>query len=185
MSTRSTSVWPVSAARSDGLGAPDFHLEFGFLCPSPRRRRRLRLATTLILAGMGIATTIELAVAHWRDNDAVAQTLSAGPVDEEPLLEAAAIPQPSGTRVASMQPSGPAALTEAWPLPQHGSCNNAASGDLAAAFLNSGCRAGKVHARHAERTAYRVATIIVGRAESAPASAVEAMPNGATAKEYR
>jgi hypothetical protein len=114
MSTQSTG--PASAVHSDWLVAPDFHPEFGFLCPSPRRRRRLRLAITLMLAGMGIGATIELAVAHWRDNDTAAQALIAGPIDREPLGEAVAVPKPSGTQVALMQASEQAALTEAWPL---------------------------------------------------------------------
>jgi hypothetical protein len=178
MSTRSTSTWSESAVRSDWLVAPDFHPEFGLLCPSPRRRRRLRLAMTLILAGMGIGATIELAVAHWRDS--ATRTMIAGPIDEEQLREADAVPEPSGILVASMRPWGSAALTEAWPLPQHGSCKDAASGDLAASFLKSDCRPGKVHARHAERTPYRVATVIGGGTELPPAPAVaEAMPYSA------
>jgi hypothetical protein len=177
MPIRSRSILPVSAPGSACLVAPDFHPEFGLLCPSPRRRRRLRLAVTMILAGIGIAATVELAIAHWHDADAAAQILIAGSIEE-----AAAIPQPSGIRVAPMQPSESAGLAEAWPL-QHGSCKDAASRDLAASFLNSDCRSRKVRARHAERTGSRVATFMVGRAESPPASAeVGAMPYGATAR---
>lgn len=134
MSTRSRSTGPVSAVRSDWPVAPDFHPEFGFLCPSPSRLRRLRVAMTLTLAGIGIGATIELAVAHWGDSGAAAQTLIAGPIEEEPLGKAAAVPRPSGIRIASMQPSESAALTETWPLPQHGSCKDAVSRDPAASF---------------------------------------------------
>jgi hypothetical protein len=42
---------------------------------------------------------------------------------------------------------------------------------LAAAFLNPRCRLGTVHARHGARTAYRVATVIVGRTDTPPAAA--------------
>lgn len=186
MSTRSRSTGPVSAVRSDWPVAPDFHPEFGFLCPSPSRLRRLRVAMTLTLAGIGIGATIELAVAHWGDSGAAAQTLIAGPIEEEPLGKAAAVPRPSGIRIASMQPSESAALTETWPLPQHGSCKDAVSRDPAASFLNPDCWSGKVHARHAGRTAYRVATFIVGRTDLPPApTAFEAMPYSATGREKR
>jgi hypothetical protein len=168
MFTQSTSTWPVSAVRSDRLVAPDFPPEFGSLSQSLRRRRRLRLAMTMILAGIGIAATIELAVAHWRDSGAATQG------------RLAEVSGPSGIRVALIQTSGSSALTEARPLPQHASCRDAAPRDPAASFLNSDCRPGRVHARHAERTLYRVATFIVGRTESPPApAAAEAMPYSA------
>jgi hypothetical protein len=176
---------PMSTLRSDWLVAPDFHPEFGLLCPSPRRR--LRLAMTLMTAAIGIGATIELAVAHWRDGDAVAQTLIAGAIDEGPLAEGAAMPNFSGIPVASLRPSAPTAATEAWTvIPLPGSCKAAAAKDLAASFLNPACRPGKVHARHSEWTPYRVATVVIGGSELPPApAAVEATPYGATAREKR
>jgi hypothetical protein len=185
VSTRSTPPRPVSTVGSDWPIVPAFHPEFGLLCPSPRWRRRLRLAVTVLLAGIGIAATIELAVAHWRDSDAAAQTRSAGPVDEEPLMEPAAIPQLYGIPVASLPSAASAAAPEARTLPQQGSCKDAAQ-DLAATFLHSACRPGKAHARRAERAPNRVATVIVGRMESAPGPAtVEAVPYRAAAGEMR
>jgi len=173
----------MSTLHSDWFATPDFHPEFGFLCPSPRRRRRMRLAMTLMMAGAGIGGTIELAVAHWRDSDAVAQSLIADPIDEKPLAEDTAAREPSGIAVVSVRPSASAAAAEVWTvLPPHGSCKNAVARDLAASFLNSICRPGKVHARHAERTPYRIATIIIGRVASPPAP-VHATPYAVTAKE--
>jgi hypothetical protein len=54
---------------TDWPSAPDFHPEFGFLCPSPRRRRSVRLAVASVITGMAIGATIEPcggALARWR-----------------------------------------------------------------------------------------------------------------------
>jgi hypothetical protein len=183
--TRPAPTSPVSRVHVDWPVTPAFHPEFGLLCPSPRWRRRLRLALTVLLAGIGIAGTIELAFAHWRDRDAAAQIMSAGPVDDERFVEAAAIPQLSGIPVASVPSSAPSVALEARTLPQQGSCKDAAK-DLAASFLNSACRPGKAHIHHAGRTPSRVATVIVGRMDSQPGlAAVEAMPHRPTAGEMQ
>ena len=44
---------------------PDYHPEFGLLCPSPRRRRGMRLAALCAVTAMAIGATMGLAVARW------------------------------------------------------------------------------------------------------------------------
>ena len=58
----------MSGSRSDW--PRDFHPEFGLLCPSPRRRRGIRLALVSAVATMAIGATMGLAVAHWPDGEA-------------------------------------------------------------------------------------------------------------------
>jgi hypothetical protein len=156
----------VATFRSDWLVTPGFHPEFGLLYPSPRRRRRMRLTMSSMMAGIGTGATIELAVAHWCDSVAVAKSLAAETADEELLAEDAAIPEFSGIPIASVRLSASAAATDAWTvLRPQGSCKDAAAKDLAASFLDSTCRPGKMHTRHAGRSPNRIATIMVGRTE--------------------
>jgi hypothetical protein len=156
----------MSTLLSDWPSAPDFHPEFGLLCPSPRRRRSLRLAMACVIAGMAIGATMELAVAHWRDSDAVPSP-AVRSVDEESPAERAAARAAPDSPVASARPSESAAGTDGLiaPRPQ-GLCKDAGTNDPAAAFLNPTCGSGKAHARRGARTTYRVATLTVGRTDS-------------------
>ena len=94
----------MSQPRSD-WPATDFHPEFGFLCPSPRRRRSIRRAVVCIMAGMAIGATVQLAVAHWRDSDVGLTAPAIGPIDDQFPSET---PAPSFPEVAAI-PSTPAA----------------------------------------------------------------------------
>jgi hypothetical protein len=141
----------MTSSRSDWPAAPDFHPEFGFLWPSARRRRGLRLATAIVVTTLAIGTTMGFAVAHRTDGFGVAST--ARPTDEAPLAEAVA-PAAEATR-------------------QHESCQADAVQDLAAFFLNSACGSNKPHAKHGARIANRVATVIIGRADAPPAPTAE------------
>ena len=142
----------MSSSRSDWPAAPDFHPEFGFLCPSVRRRRGLRVATAIVATTLAIGTTMGFAVAHRTDGTGLAAT--AQPTDEPPLADVA-ISAADATR-------------------QHESCKGDAAQDLAAFFLNSTCGSSKPHAKHGARIANRVATVIIGRADAPPAPTVAA-----------
>jgi hypothetical protein len=161
----------MSTPHLDSPSAPDFHPEFGLLCPSPRRRRSIRLVIVSVITGMAIGATIELAVAHWRDGD-VAQSPAATSIEAEPLAEGTAIRAVPDIPVASARPSRPATgadhLTGTSPQVF---CKDTGAKGLPAEFLNPACEAVKSHARHSARTISRVASVIVGRAEASPAPA--------------
>jgi hypothetical protein len=161
----------MSTPHSDWSSAPDFHPEFGFLCPSPRRRRSMRLVVASVMAGMAIGATIELAVAHWRDGDA-AQSPAPGWIDDERLAAGAVIQAVPDIPVPAGRPSTSAAGADDLTVTRSQAfCNDAGAKGLAAAFLNPTCGSEKPHARHPARTTYRVATVIIGRTESPPAAA--------------
>jgi hypothetical protein len=169
----------VSAPCSDWPSTPDFHPEFGLLCPSPRRRRSMRLAMACVIAGVAIGATMELAIAHWRDSDAASPVVSS--IDREPPVEDAAVPTISDVPVisvphaASTNDAGAATATRT-----QGVCKEVGVKDLAAEFLNPTCGSGKPRARHATRTTNRVATMIVSRIEPVPAAAEPAPVTQAT-----
>jgi hypothetical protein len=161
----------MSTFRSDWPSAPDFHPEFGLLCPSPRRRRGIRLAMASAMAGMAIGATIELAVAYWH-GDEVAQFSAANSIDEEPLAEGAAVKAVLDGPVVSARPSALAADIDTLTVTRpQGLCKDTGARDLAASFLNPECGSARPHARHSPRATSRIATVIVGRAESSPATA--------------
>ena len=137
----------MSSSRSDWPAAPEFHPEFGFLCPSARRRRGLRVATVIVATTLAIGTTVGFAVAHRTDGVGLPSTTQ--PTDEPPVAGIAA-PAADATR-------------------QHETCQGDVAQDLAAFFLNSACGSNKPHAKHGARVVNRVATVIIGRADAPPA----------------
>jgi hypothetical protein len=126
---------------------PDFHPEFGLLCPSPRRRRALRLASLSVATVLAIGTTVALAAARWPAGDGAATPV-------QPMNE----PAPAQTLDAART---------------HESCKADTERSLASFFLDSTC--GK-HVRHGGRAAGRVATVIIGRTDVAPEPTVAAPP---------
>jgi hypothetical protein len=128
-------------------GMPDFHPEFGLLCPSPRRRRALRLATIVILAALAIGATMGLAVADRTDPEA----LAAKSLTVEEQLPA----RPFDISTNSPQPARAQA-----------SCRAGTSDDLEALFFNPSCGARKSHAKHGAQAARRVAATVAGRADA-------------------
>jgi len=129
----------------------------------------MRLAMALVMAGMAIGATLELAVAHWREGD-VAQSRTARSIDEEPLAEGAAVQAVPDVPVVSTLPArATAGVDDLTVTRPQAFCNDASAKDLAAAFLNPTCGSDKPHARHPARTPYRVATVIIGHSESPPA----------------
>jgi hypothetical protein len=136
----------MTSSRSDWPAAPDFHPEFGFLCPSARKRRGLRLATAFLATTLAIGATMGFAVEHRTEEVKLAAT---GPA--ELLPEAASAADPNRVRET---------------------CNGDLVQGLATFFLkiNSPCGSSKPRARHGARTANRVATVIIGRTEALPAA---------------
>jgi hypothetical protein len=143
----------MSGSRSDRPAVPDFHPEFGLLCPSPRRRRGIRIALLSFVALVAIGATIGLAGAHWTDGKRPASP--AQPTDGLPS---------AGVSVAGADTT-----------PAHESCRAEGVRDLAAFFVNSACGSNKPHARHGGRATNRVASVILGRTAVAPAT-MEATP---------
>jgi hypothetical protein len=158
----------MSSSRSDWRAVPDFHPEFGFLCPSPRRRRAIRLAVLSIATTVAIGATMGLAVAHWSDGGGQAfQTM-----DRQPPAGVLAHPANSTTRSlpatdVDASPVTPAPVTPAPVTLGQESCNAGAI-DLGAFFFNPTCGSHRFHARHGARAANRVATVILGRVDAAP-----------------
>jgi hypothetical protein len=143
----------MSRSRSDWPAMPDFHPEFGLLCPSPRRRRCIRLMVLSVATAMAIGATMGLAIAH--RTDGVGSAFMVRPTDERPLASA---------------PTAGAAATRA-------SCKTDVATDLASFFFGPSCEPNKPHARHRARATNRVATVILGRMDApAPPGAPVAAP---------
>jgi hypothetical protein len=154
----------MPGSRSDWPATPDFHPEFGRLCPSPRRRRGIRLGMVSAVAILVIGATMGLAVAHWPDSakgDSAKMDLAGQP--KEPLPGASAI------SISSVQRSAPAATSGTSPVARaQESCEPGLISALAAVFLDPSCGSSKLHARHGARATNRVATVIIGRVETPP-----------------
>jgi hypothetical protein len=146
--SNSRSGWPAKTYRDKTRrDMPDFHPEFGLLCPSPRRRRALRLATVVVLAALAIGATMGLAVAHRTDAEGLAATSL--------TVEEQLPPQPFDISPNSPQPARPQA-----------SCQAGTSQDMEALFLNPGCGARKAHAKHGARATSRVEAAVAGRTDT-------------------
>jgi hypothetical protein len=138
----------MSRSRSHWPAMPDSHPEFGLLCPSPRRRRCIRLVMLSLATIMAIGATMGLAIAHRTDAESPASMVQ--PTDERPL---------AGASTAGDAATG-----------ARQSCKADVATDLASYFLGSACAPNKPHARHGARAANRVATVILGRVDAAPAT---------------
>jgi hypothetical protein len=136
---------------------PEYHPEFGLLCPSPRRRRGMRLAALCAVTAMAIGSTMGLAVAHWpASGDGLAATSE--PANSSPLAQVSAR---GGVK-----------------LPGHKSCKPEkvdSFPDLLALFLAPDCGSSD-HVRHGAREANRVANVIIGRTDAVPTAETAAEP---------
>ena len=139
----------MSRSRSHWPAMPDFHPEFGLLCPSPRRRHCIRLVMLSLATTMAIGATMGLAIAHRTDGQGPAAMVLR--TDERP-------------------PAGDAAAR----VPE--SCKADVATDLASFFLGPACAPNKPHARHGARATNRVATVIIGRMDAQTASAAPSAP---------
>jgi hypothetical protein len=143
--SNSRSGWPANTYRDKTCrDMPDFHPEFGLLCPSPRRRRALRLAPVAVLAALAVGATMGLAVAHRTDADAPAAT---------------------SLTVEEQLPVRPFDISAN--SPQHmraqASCQAGTGEDLEALFFNPSCGPRKSHAKHGARATSRVEATVAGR----------------------
>ncbi len=123
-----------------------FHPEFGLLCPSPRRARRLRLMLAVV-AATAVGATVGLARTHTPDRDEVAAATIA--------------PEQFDVRGA---PAPSAEVATGAPLRGQDFCKSVGAQDPVAAFLNPGCSAPKPH--HAARAGRKVATYIFGNSDA-------------------
>jgi hypothetical protein len=151
----------MSTLRPDWPATPNFHPEFGLLCPSPQARRRMRLALVGAMPGMVIGAAIELAVVHRNDADAGCQFQ--WPIrSTQPPAPRTAVPEVTGVPKVSARALERAGNTvEAAVASPPGGCRDAAAKDAAASLIGPTCRSGKPHLPHTARTGNRVATVIV------------------------
>jgi hypothetical protein len=134
---------------------PDFHPEFGLLCPSPRRRRGIRITVLCIATTVAIGATMGLAVARWpASGDGALPT--AEPINARQLARVSAAGVDAAPGRGSCQPDKADTIR-----------------DLLGLFLEPVCGSNKPHVRHGARAANRVATVVIGRTDALPPSASE------------
>jgi hypothetical protein len=137
-----------------------FHPEFGLLCPSPRRRRCIRLVMLSVATTLTIGATMGLAIAHRTDGEDPASMVQ--PMDER-------------------APAGVSTTADGADVRE--SCKANVATDLASYFLGSACAPNKPHARHGARATNRVATVILGRVDAPAATAAPSAAVAAPASE--
>jgi hypothetical protein len=133
--------------------APGYHPEFGYLCPSPAVRRRVRL--TVISAGIGMligaGVVLSLMDRRFADGQRNEPALTAGQVDQDRTAIAKA---PDAEDQASLVASQDNASVPS----MQGGCK-----DEGASFLNSRCGSARKRKAHAARPpAARLATVEIG-----------------------
>jgi hypothetical protein len=163
--------------------AQNFHPEFGYLCPSPQMRRRVRRAALTVLAGMAIAAGSALALvpqlvpqppAEGAGELSALSLATASPSVEQAADEGRAwegkANQGKLAAVAAL-----ATVTDRSPTTERYASARAQAScdDLSGSFLAPQCKfgkAGKVRMTRAARSARagsrRVATIPIGRTEA-------------------
>ena len=167
--------------------AQSFHPEFGYLCPSPHMRRKVRSVVTTIAAVMSIAAGTALALTPQfapqpsREGMREASALSDTAVSQ-PMIPAILVNGDDADQRPPLATTHAAAMTDRAAGARAGACD-----DPSGAFLAPQCQLGKTGKSHMMRTARapasRVATVPVGRAdaglESEPQNAETALPFGA------
>jgi len=129
----------------------------------------MRLAMACVMAGVAIGATMELAIAHWRDSDAVSPVASS--IDREFPAEDTAVLTISDVPIVSVPHTASTPDAGAPPTRRQGVCKEVGIEDMAAEFLNPTCGPGQPRWRHATRATSRVATMIVGHIEPMHAAA--------------
>jgi hypothetical protein len=140
--------------QSEVTVAPAYHPEFGYLCPSPAVRRRLRAAMIFAGIGMLIGASIVLSLTDRRpaEGQRSERTLTAGQTDRDWSAVAKAADSENNFLPVASQGSTSAPSVQ-------GACK-----DEGASFLNLKCRSGTKRKAHAARPpATRLATIEIGR----------------------
>jgi hypothetical protein len=152
--------------RAEMPPAQNFHPEFGYFCPSPRMRRKVRGAAVTVLAGImliaaGTALTLMPQLGPQSPGDGVR---------EESALSANASP-PTGQPAGAADQSISATLALGAADPATSSHAQTSCDDPSGAFLAAQCqqlgRTGKSRMTRAARAArYRPATLPIGGADA-------------------
>lgn len=162
--------------RSRCQSTPSFHPEFGYLCPSGRRRGGIRQAAALVTSAMVLAGSMALFGLADRSADASDQVLAAATIDDaQPGLAA------GNSMLATMQPGSE--MPAAFDAEQRSPYAERGCDDLVSSFLDHGCRAKAPRKRHAGRSGRRVATVVIGSVATPSSGAEDArlQPRGANA----
>jgi hypothetical protein len=176
----------TQGVHAESSSAQSFHPEFGYLCPTPRMRRRFRSAVITTVAGMAIAAGAALAL-----SPQLAPQSEAGRVVTNPQIEPqsatllAAAPPAIALPGATLMPpaAGPIVIAQetvpARLVPMAAPTRELAAGsarvscdDLSDSFLAPRCqqgKAGKSRMAHLARTERaRAAAVSIGGADAGP-----------------
>jgi hypothetical protein len=150
------------------LSSDDFHPEFGYLLPMPRKRRQIRRAAmsasvAIVIAAISVVSLVRReGGGSGRDFVSAAAAAAAPVADERP----------------NVAPAGPVAVTDASSV----SRAPAPCTDLLGSFIDSQCRSAKLRKSRSERrAASRVVSLPIGR--SASVARDEASPPTSTPNE--
>jgi hypothetical protein len=148
-------------SRGHGPLAPDFHPEFGLLCPSARLRRILRRVLACAAAAAAVGATMVWGVPQVPAARTSGATALAAAMPEQVAAEAPATPARIVRPVALTRPAAHADASSGARM--RADCTN-----LATWFLEPACRAGKLHSRHGMRGKNRVATYVFSHTGTSP-----------------
>jgi hypothetical protein len=146
----------VCAMRSYCAEWPEFHPEFGLLCPSARQRRFARVATVFFITIMVVGASRVLAAAHRPSpEDTYLAMLLKDEAPVDPPIQVALLSEDTD---------------EATPAPPADPCKSLSPDDLAGYFLNPGCKIqGRRGQHHINNVSRGVATFVFARVEPPPA----------------
>jgi hypothetical protein len=161
-----------------------FHPEFGYLCPSPQMRRKVRSVVMTVAAGLSIAAGTALALMPQLAPPASGDGMrAASAVSDTAISPTVPTILVNGADAGGADERPPVATLHATGVPDRaaGSRAGASCDDPSGAFLAPQCQAGKTGKSHMMRAArapaFRVATVPVGRADAG----LEAEPQNAEA----
>ena len=162
--------------------AQSFHPEFGYLCPTPRMRRKFRSAVITTVAGMAIAAGAALALSpQLAPQSEAARVVTKPQIEPQSAAPLSATPvPPAAGSVGLAQETVPARLVPTIPPAPELAAGSArvSCDDLSDFFLASRCqqgKAGKSRMAHLARTARaRAAAVSIGGADAGPPTAAPA-----------
>ncbi|HWF96313.1 MAG TPA: hypothetical protein VG291_15260 [Xanthobacteraceae bacterium] len=149
--------------------AQNFHPEFGYVCPSPQMRRRVRsgamTAGAMLLIAVGTALALVPQLAPQSGGESALTATAPSPTERSAGLV-------DGVDLGQAGESTPAAMTRTAAVADRGAGSHApaACEDPSGAFLAPQCQLGKTGKSRVTRTARvpgsRVATFRIGRADA-------------------
>lgn len=156
---------PPNGIYPQSLSSDDFHPEFGYLCPTPRMRLKLRVIAILASIGMTIGAISVLALVH-REGDEN---------DRRELALSAAVPTADEAPAMTL-PSSTAALRA--PAP----CQ-----DLLGSFVNYQCESGKSRSARSTRGApHGIVSLPIGHSGAVSANELTVPePNAVTSEKSK